>query len=145
MQNEESVCVSDDTFYVGRVKWFNNQSGYGFIEMSDASETKDLFVHHSAIRTTTNQFKYLVEGEYVRFKVGKGNGKHTVSSFDVTGPNGGKLMCETRYEKSQVRSSTSETAEDTGLSKSRRVYKRVGYVKQPSRPVFIEPNSEVSN
>jgi|AntAceMinimDraft_1070359.scaffolds.fasta_scaffold07179_3 cold shock CspA family protein len=108
MRSEESIFVPDDTFYVGRVKWFN-KNGYGFIEMMDTTETKDIFVHHSAIQTTVSQFRYLVEGEYVRFKLGKGNGKYTVSSSDVTGPNGGKLMCETRYEKSQKRSSTSET------------------------------------
>jgi len=98
MRSEESIFVPDDTFYVGRVKWFN-KNGYGFIEMMDTTETKDIFVHHSAIQTTVSQFRYLVEGEYVRFKLGKGNGKYTVSSSDVTGPNGGKLMCETRYEK----------------------------------------------
>jgi cold shock CspA family protein len=111
MRSEESIFVPDDTFYVGRVKWFN-KNGYGFIEMMDTAETKDIFVHHSAIQTTVSQFRYLVEGEYVRFKLGKGNGKYTVSSSDVTGPNGGKLMCETRYEKSQKRSSTSETEEN---------------------------------
>jgi cold shock CspA family protein len=112
---DDSVYVPDDTFYVGRVKWFN-KNGYGFIEMMDTTETKDIFVHHSAIQTTVSQFRYLVEGEYVRFKLGKGNGKHTVSSSDVTGPNGGKLMCETRYEKSQKRSSTSETTEENGVT-----------------------------
>lgn len=142
MQTEESVYVPDDTFYVGRVKWFNNQSGYGFVEMTDSSETKDIFVHHSAIQITVNQFRYLVEGEYVRFKLGKGNGKYTVSASEVTGPNGGKLMCETRYEKSQVRSSTSETAEDNNGPRRQRNYKRVGYAKS-SKPVFIESTTEM--
>lgn len=123
MQSEESVYVPDDTFYMGRVKWFNNQSGYGFIEMMDASDTKDIFVHHSAIQTTVNQFRYLVEGEYVRFKLGKGNGKYTVTSVDVTGPNGGKLMCETRYERSRERSTT-ETADENGGPRRQRNNKR---------------------
>ena len=144
MQSDDRVCVPDDTFYVGCVKWFNNQAGYGFIEMAGASDTKDIFVHHSAIRTTVNQFRYLVEGEYVRFKLGKGNGKYTVSSWDVTGPNGGKLMCETRSEKSRDRSSTSETAEENGMPRRQRTYKRVGYAKpSASKPVFIDPNSEM--
>lgn len=142
MQTEESVFVPDDTFYVGRVKWFNNQSGYGFIEMMDSSETKDIFVHHSVIQTTVIQFRYLVQGEYVRFKLGKGNGKYTVSASDVTGPNGGKLMCETRYEKSRERSSTSETAEDNNRPRRLRNYKRVGYAKH-SKQVFIEPTTEI--
>ena len=143
MQTEESVYVPDDTFYVGRVKWFNNQSGYGFIERKDASDTKDIFVHHSAIQTTVSQFRYLVEGEYVRFKLGKGNGKYTVTSSEVTGPNGGKLMCETRYEKSRERS-TSETVDENGVSRRQRNYKRGGYDK-PSNSVFIEPTTEMSH
>jgi cold shock CspA family protein len=142
MQTEESVYVPDDTFYVGRVKWFN-KTGYGFIERMDTSETKDIFVHHSAIQTAVSQFRYLVEGEYVRFKVGKGNGKYTVCSTDVTGPNGGKLMCETRYEKSRERSSTSETAEENGAPRRQRNYNKRD--AKPSNPVFIEPNSVMSN
>jgi len=47
----------------GRVKWFNDGKGYGFIS-SDAG--KDLFVHHSAIEG--NGFKSLQEGERVSFE-----------------------------------------------------------------------------
>lgn len=45
-----------------KVKWFNNEKGYGFIEYSD---TADIFVHYSAI--DKSGFKTLSEGETVHF------------------------------------------------------------------------------
>lgn len=50
----------------GKVKWFNKEKGFGFIESSG----KDYFVHFSAIQN--NGFKTLPEATYVRFKAGKG-------------------------------------------------------------------------
>ena len=46
----------------GKVKWFNNDKGFGFIEYS---EKEDIFVHYSAI--LSQGFKTLVEGQYVEF------------------------------------------------------------------------------
>jgi CspA family cold shock protein len=46
----------------GRVKWFNERRGYGFIEQTDGD---DLFVHYSAIQT--EGFKTLEEGQEVEF------------------------------------------------------------------------------
>jgi CspA family cold shock protein len=51
----------------GRVKWFNDQKGFGFIEVEDA---KDVFVHHSAIAGTG--FKSLTEGDQVEFEISSG-------------------------------------------------------------------------
>ena len=52
----------------GTVKWFNDQKGYGFITPQDGS--KDLFVHHTAIRG--EGFKSLQEGQAVEFEVTSG-------------------------------------------------------------------------
>ena len=49
----------------GKVKWFNDQKGYGFITPEDGS--KDLFVHHQDI--TGEGFKNLAEGQDVEFEV----------------------------------------------------------------------------
>jgi len=49
----------------GKVKWFNDQKGFGFIT-PDSGE-KDCFVHHSAIQGTG--FKTLAEGDAVEFDV----------------------------------------------------------------------------
>ncbi|MFP3941746.1 MAG: cold shock domain-containing protein [Thermoanaerobaculia bacterium] len=52
----------------GRVKWFNESKGFGFITPEDGS--KDCFVHYSAIQG--NGFRTLVEGERVEFDVVQG-------------------------------------------------------------------------
>jgi CspA family cold shock protein len=48
----------------GKVKWFNNTKGYGFIEYEDL---EDIFVHYSAIKK--DGYKSLSEGDTVNVKV----------------------------------------------------------------------------
>ena len=48
----------------GKVKWFNNEKGYGFIEYNG---NEDIFVHYSAI--LSEGYKSLVEGQYVDFEL----------------------------------------------------------------------------
>lgn len=51
----------------GKVKWFSNQKGYGFITREDG---KDVFVHYSAIGG--DGYKTLSEGDEVEFEVTQG-------------------------------------------------------------------------
>jgi len=51
----------------GKVKWFNERKGFGFIE---SDEGQDVFVHFSAIQD--NGFKTLQEGQRVSFDILKG-------------------------------------------------------------------------
>ena len=82
---------------VGKVKWFNNKAGYGFITMNDGDVEKDIFVHYSNINVSNSQYKYLVQGEYVEFCVSKtDSGPHEFKATEITGINGGSIMCETR-------------------------------------------------
>ena len=64
----EDACRSKSE--IGCVKWFNNKAGYGFITVTDGSKAgSDIFVHHSSIQIDTEQYKYLVQGEYVEFSL----------------------------------------------------------------------------
>jgi len=51
----------------GRVKWFNDAKGYGFITQEGG---EDVFVHYSAIQS--QGFKSLAEGDVVEFEVTRG-------------------------------------------------------------------------
>ena len=51
----------------GKVKWFNDTKGYGFIESDDGT---DVFVHHSDIQG--DGFKTLAEGQSVEFDMTEG-------------------------------------------------------------------------
>ena len=96
----------------GRVKWFNNKTGFGFItaltDSEGVKEGSDVFVHHSAVKVSQEQYRYLVQGEYVEFVLSKLKAsdaaadavasKHEFQAVDVSGVKGGKLICETRWE-----------------------------------------------
>src|SRR6266508_2833331 len=78
-RSRESVCKLSPRFteslggfvvmsrISGKVKWFNNSKGYGFIEQPGSS---DIFVHYSAIQG--DGFKTLEEGQEVEFEVTQG-------------------------------------------------------------------------
>ena len=66
----------------GKVKWFNNEKGYGFIEYNDL---EDIFVHYSEIRKEGK--KTLKEGDLVDFKLietGKGLQAIDVAEVELT-------------------------------------------------------------
>ncbi len=60
----------------GKVKWFNERKGFGFIE---SDEGQDVFVHFSAIQD--NGFKTLQEGQRVSFDIL--NGQKGLSAANV--------------------------------------------------------------
>ena len=109
-----SATASAQTI-LGRVKWFNNKAGYGFITITDGPRSgSDIFVHHSAISVENQQYKYLVQGEYVEFsEVNATSGPHQYQASNILGVNGGKLMCETRREFKITRSNYKTTKTDS--------------------------------
>jgi len=109
MSTDSVVTTSADTSsserYTGRVKWFNTKAGYGFITITDGSKSgSDVFVHHSSINVENEQYRYLVQGEYVEFTLSSVmKGDHEYQAGDVSGIKGGKLMCETRRDVRSAR------------------------------------------
>lgn len=106
--------VKSNTFdtehtYVGCVKWFNNKTGYGFItSCDDKNKDEDIFVHHTGLVVSDQQYTYLVQGEYVEFKLSAtdNTSKYPYQASCVTGMWGGKLMCETRNAASSTTKNT---------------------------------------
>jgi cold shock CspA family protein len=85
---------------IGCVKWFNNKAGYGFITITQGEKKDmDIFVHHKSIGINNNEYKYLVQGEYVEFNLNKVlDGKHEFQATNVVGSKNARLMCEIRHE-----------------------------------------------
>lgn len=63
----------------GRVKWFSEEKGYGFIENADGGE--DLFVHYSEI--VGDGFRSLDEGNEVEFEIVEGRRGKQASRVEV--------------------------------------------------------------
>ena len=120
--NDEIVTTSaTNSRITGRVKWFNNKAGYGFVTVTDGEHLgSDMFVHHSAISVINQQYKYLVQGEYVELVIEKSKGGvHEYQAVNVSGIKGGKLMCETRNEFKMAKNSykiNTTNVEDVGDS-----------------------------
>jgi cold shock CspA family protein len=130
--SDNAVADTTSARYTGRVKWFNNKAGYGFITVTDTLVTSststniapgtDVFVHHSAINVAVEQYKYLVQGEYVEFSVSPvSSGQHEFQCDSVSGIKDGKLMCETRRDvrSSRVQYSSSKSVETVTPRESR--------------------------
>ena len=109
------MSSNSDTSYavtVGKVKWFNNKAGYGFVTVCDdgAFKDNDIFVHYSAVKATYAQYKYLVQGEYVEFLLVKSDsGPHEYKATEVTGIRRGELMCETIHKARQQNATSRRT------------------------------------
>ena len=115
----DSEATPETKRYVGQVKWFNNKAGYGFITMKkDDGEIVDIFTHYSTVRIEQSQYKYLVQGEYVEFVLTDAtNNEHKYQATDVTGIDGGKLMCETRQDnRANLTTRSSSMKRESGSS-----------------------------
>ena len=119
-----SDTETTETVYQGRVKQFNNKAGYGFITVIDGHNVGDkvgldIFAHHSAICVSEEQYKYLVQGEYIEFTLSsvESNQDYQWQATNIKGMKGGKLLCETRNEN---RTSTTKKTHTSDRSKNTR-------------------------
>lgn len=66
----------------GKVRWFNNKKGYGFIQKD--SDDKDIFVHFSAI--TMDGYKTLKTNDAVKFEVVQGEKGPQAANVTMVNP-----------------------------------------------------------
>ena len=104
VQGEEKY---GDRTYTARVKWFNRTAGWGFASLTKSAEehdNDDIFVHWKSLDVGNEQYKYLVNGEYIHLKINyTPDGQHSYQASNVTGVDGGQLMCETRNQENESR------------------------------------------
>jgi cold shock CspA family protein len=111
--------------FTGRVKWFNNKSGYGFVTVVSSDLVgsvvvgSDVFAHHSEIAVTADQYRYLVQGEYVEFCVANASsGNHEFQCSKIRGIHSGQLICETRHSAREMYKSSSTQPTPKSLASS---------------------------
>ena len=101
--------IDEANRFIGRCKWFNNRAGYGFVTICGGAGGgerlgEDVFAHHSGCVVEEEQYRYLVQGEYVDFVLKTTDSDaHPFQASAIRGVGGGKLMCETRREQQQQR------------------------------------------
>lgn len=155
MSDESTTQQPTGTRITGKVKWFNNKAGFGFVtavegELKDA----DVFVHFSSINVPDDQYKYLVQGEYVDFELSKSEkSEHEYHAVNISGVKGGSLMCETRkltmdtrpykprvYKTPDDKKVTTDAQASTESKKKNQSKDSDGFTKIPSRKP--KPNAE---
>ena len=131
--NDAVTNASSMEKMIGCVKWFNNKAGYGFISLIDGEQVgKEIFVHHSGIGVNEQQYKYLVQGEYVEFVLSSTkDSQHEFQALNVTGIKGGKLMCETIYEIKLTRLNYKSKSEKEDNESSDKVDRQPRSVRPP--------------
>ena len=89
--------AAEDNKLLGQVKWFNNKLNYGFITVISEGDHNgvDVFVHQTSVTPQVSNYRTLTQGEYVSFVFSENeNESHPYHATNVTGINGGKLMCD---------------------------------------------------
>ena len=137
--NDETTQTTQLMTYNGRVKWFNNKAGYGFITVVSTPPTEDsvekntdVFAHHSAIQVNEEQYRYLIQGEYVQFSLSThDSGDHKYSASNISGIGGGALLCETRND---IKSTAPSTKRPNRNTERRQNYRGSGPREDASAP-----------
>lgn len=130
MSNANDETPGDKTLskerLTGRVKWFNNRAGFGFVTvLTGDKKGEDIFVHHSGIVVEDEQYKYLVQGEYISFLLRNSDNKeHPYQAGDVRGVLNGWLMCETRNANRVTRDNDDQGDGDRRPRRSRNMKRR---------------------
>ena len=126
------IIMSTQPRTLGRIKWFDNRKGYGFLTRLE--DELDIFLHFSSISVKEGVYKTLIEGEYVEFDV-KQDDKGKNIAVDITGPCRGPLLCEnTERRVYAVRRTPQDSGEGDAASSGRppRKNKRSNRARKPT-------------
>ena len=95
--------------HTGRCKWFNNRLGYGFVTVDNRTEgsdvPEDIFVHQTNVHPNSSTYRTLRQGEYVSFALSRDD--NSVQAVNVTGLNGGPLLCDSQNTRPSNRGNDS--------------------------------------
>lgn len=106
----------------GRVKWFNDRRGYGYITCISSGKFSgsDIFVHHTNVRPQESKYRSLYTNEYVQFYLGQADvaydeHDHPIDTdykhqaTHVTGIRGGPLLCDGSYRPNNSNSNSNNS------------------------------------
>jgi CspA family cold shock protein len=93
--------MSSQSRVSGRVKWFDNRKGFGFV--NNLSNDAEVFVHHTGLNSQTGVFRTLYPGEYIEFDLHHDDQSNRDYAVNVTGVKGGSLLCENQGTRLMVR------------------------------------------
>ena len=106
------------TRHLGQVKWFNSTKGYGFI--TDITTGSDIFVYINDVNPNTGVKPCLYTGEYVEYSISNQvTEKYKVKAVEVTGVQGGSLLCDygkirfQKYSRKQFTTQPPQTETET--------------------------------
>ena len=109
MSAPSNVSVdSSASRHVGCVKWFDNRKGFGFI--NNLSNNSEVFVHHTGLNSKENCFRTLFPGEYIEYHLYHDDQSNRDYAVNVTGVQGGCLLCENTGTRLSVRRQHEPTA-----------------------------------
>ena len=138
-----------ETKWNARCKWFNRQSGWGFLVLTESGGDyagDEIFVHYNTLQCTRDVFRYLTAGEYVSVTIGTtDDAKRPWQALQVTGIDGGILLCESRDEERTTKKPRSSSDGDIGApadSGEVRNTMRVTLPRQAARPRGGGPRDE---
>ena len=93
--------MSSQSRVSGRVKWFDNRKGFGFV--NNLANDAEVFVHHSGLSSQNGVFRTLYPGEYIEFDLHHDDQSNRDYAVSVTGVKGGSLLCENQGTRLMVR------------------------------------------
>lgn len=116
-QEDEEEEQPSGIVLTGRVKWFNDRRGYGYITCITEGDfkDKDIFVHHTNVRPQESKYRTLYVNEYVQFYLGEADlcydqdnnlvkTDYEHQATFVTGVLGGPLLCDGSFRPNARRS-----------------------------------------